>query len=100
MSSNIREKLHYDEASGDLAFQITGDVQANIDRNNRERTAGNNGYGPTREWHKAASIPVTVQYEWIQKFGVDPLRKENEALLKRLLNSNEYRYLRTSEIIL
>ena len=35
MSGNVKEKLHYDETSGDLSFQISGDVQANIDQNNR-----------------------------------------------------------------
>ena len=97
--SGLVETFHMDD-EGNVAFQMTADVEPVIDDNKRALTQGNNGYTPSRDMVRVASIPIAVQYEWIQKFGVDPLKRENEALLKRLLNSNEYRYLRTSEIIL
>lgn len=72
---------------------------------------------PILEWNKAsarevqkntrgkymahvANIPITVQYEWIKRYGADPLDEENEPLLRRLLNDPEWRYLRTSELYL
>lgn len=48
----------------------------------------------------AAFVPDVVQYEWIKRYGFNPVYDEDKALLKRLLNSNEWRYLRTSELIL
>jgi hypothetical protein len=46
----------------------------------------------------AAFVPDVVQYEWIKKYGFNPVFDEDKTLLKRLLNSSEWRYLRTSEI--
>lgn len=46
-----------------------------------------------------ATIPVVVQYEWLKKFGIRSVfDEEYEPLIRKLLNSNEYRYLRTSEV--
>jgi hypothetical protein len=54
-----------------------------------------------RTWVPVASIPITVQYEWAKKYGItNVFDEEYEPLIKRLLNSNEWRYLRTSEIYL
>jgi hypothetical protein len=48
-----------------------------------------------------ASIPITVQYEWMKRYGISNVfDEEYEPLIRRLLNSNEWRYLRTSEIYL
>jgi hypothetical protein len=48
-------------------------------------------------WH-AAHVPVGVMYEWLVKFGVDCWRysscEETRRKVNRLLDSNEYRYLR------
>jgi hypothetical protein len=96
--SGLVETFHMDD-EGNIAFQMTADVEPAIEDNKRAISHGD-GFTPSRDMVRVASIPIAIQYEWIQKFGVDPLRKENEPLLKRLLNSNEYRYLRTSEIII
>jgi hypothetical protein len=54
-----------------------------------------------RTWVPVASIPITVQYEWAKKYGItNVFDEEYEPLIRRLLNSNEWRYLRTSEIYL
>lgn len=49
-----------------------------------------------------ASIPAIVQVKWLIEEGWDCLRTHDPDVQKKLkqkLNSNEYRYLRTSEII-
>jgi hypothetical protein len=48
----------------------------------------------------AAHVPDVVQYEWIKKYGFNPVFAEDKRLLRRLLDSNEWKYLRTSEIYL
>ncbi len=50
-------------------------------------------------WH-AASVPAIVLYEWMTKYGVnyyDPNHKEG---VKRLLNSDEYRWCRVKHFII
>ena len=52
------------------------------------------------DYMPVAFVPDVVQMQWIQKYGFNPLYAEDKTILKRLLNSSEFRYLRTSEIML
>ena len=90
----ISEHLDF-HGDGSFAVVRSQDVEPILEQNKRLQTEGD-GYSPSREWRRVASILVTVQMQWIEKYGVDPLAKGNEALLKRLLNDPEWRHLRTS----
>lgn len=83
----------------EFTLRTVADVEPVIDRNKRLRNDNPSGMGASREWQHVAEIPVTVVFQWIQQYGVDPTAKGNEDLLKRLLNDPEWRYLRTSEVI-
>lgn len=50
-------------------------------------------------WH-AASVPVSIMFEWLTKFGVNAWNPRHMDAVKKLLNSNEYRYLKVKNIIL
>lgn len=78
----------------ELTVQRIADVEPVIDWNKAYQNDNPSGMGPTREWKHVARIPVTVVFEWIQRYGVDPTQKENRQLLMRLLNDPEWRYLR------
>lgn len=95
LHDGVKEELLYDESEQKIAIKRTSDVTANLDANKRDLASGD-GYTPSRAFQRVASIPVGVQLEWIGKYGVDPCAKGNEALLKRLLNSSEWAYLRTA----
>ncbi len=90
----IAERLLF-HGDGSIALQRSGDVTAAIDANKALCSDGD-GYSPSRELRRVASIPVGVQLEWIRRFGTDPLAKSNEPLLRRLLNDPEWAYLRTA----
>lgn len=89
------------ESTGDGEFHLhyTQDVEPLLDENKAKQSAGRDYYASDNEMWKVASVPVTVQYEWIRRYGADPLLPENQDLLRRLLNSNEWRYLKTAEVI-
>lgn len=72
-----------------------GDTRAIVDQNKRIE-----GAGMGKDMRLAASIPVAVQYEWIDKYGVNMWDKNHAPAVKRLLNSNEYRYLRVNHFML
>jgi hypothetical protein len=91
----VAEYLHFDDAARTFTVERRADVEPAIDANKRA-AALNDGYSPSRELRRVASIPVTVQMQWIQRFGGDPLAKGNERWLRRLLNDPEWRHLRTS----
>lgn len=85
---------------GKFALHYSQDVEPVLDMNKTKQNYGRDYYAHDSDVWRVASIPVTVRYEWIKTYGVDPLAPENNKLLARLLNSNEYRYLKTAEVIL
>lgn len=91
----ITETIEF-HADGSFAVKRSEDVEPILDVNKRALASGHDGYSPTRELRKVASIPITVQMQWITRYGTDPLAKGNEVLLKRILNDPEWRYLRTA----
>lgn len=89
------EFLH-DESSGSrFAIQTVADVEPVIEANKAATLAGD-GYTPSRDLRRVASIPAAVQLVWIERYGADPLAKGNEGLLRRILNDPEWAHLRTS----
>lgn len=82
---------------GEFALHYTQDVEPLLDRN---KACQSERLDRKSEFRHYASVPVTVQYQWIKEYGVDPLAPEHQDLLTRLLNSSEYRYLRTQEVFI
>lgn len=79
----------------DVHLKTTYDNQAVIDQNRRLE-----GQGMGKELRLAASIPPGVQFEWLTKYGVRFWDPNHKDAVKRLLNSNEYRYLRINHFIM
>lgn len=50
-------------------------------------------------WH-AASIPISVMYEWLTKHGVNAWDPRHSDGVKKLLNSSDYRWCMVKNIIL
>lgn len=81
--------LHYEQ-----------DVEPILELNKAKQSAGRAYYAQDNEMWRVASIPVTVQMDWMTKFGVDILNEDDWPRVKKLLNSNEYRYLKTAEVVI
>lgn len=82
---------------GEFAIHYTQDVEPLLDHNKACQTES---IDRKSEFRHYASVPIAIQYKWIQQYGVDPLAPEHQDLLTRLLNSSEYRYLRTQDVII
>ena len=52
------------------------------------------------EMEKVASIPTSVMYEWLVKFGVNAWNPHHQDAVIKLLNSGDYRYLKCRDIII
>lgn len=52
------------------------------------------------DFWQVAEIPIGVQYDWLIKHGIDIYNKDHWAGVKRMLNSSDYRYLKTADIII
>ncbi len=66
-------------------------TKAVIDQNRRIE-----GQGMGKDMRLAASIPPEVQFEWLDKFGIEFWNPAHKEGVKRLLNSSDYRYLRVN----
>ena len=85
---------HFDTLTGDLTIEHKQDVQPILERNKRLQN-WDDGYGPSREWRRAASIPVGVIYQWLGE-GINVYDPNHEEAVRRKLNDPNYRFLRTA----
>ena len=63
---------------------------------NKAMATHNDGYSPSRDLRRVASIPLIVILKWLNEEGWWALDPASEAKLKAKLNSSEYLYLRTA----
>lgn len=96
--SDIETWLHWHSgANGEklLTVENIQDVEGILERNKQAQRyyAENPQRGEVRE---VAEIPMIIQYKFLKDHGVDVWSKEpsQRKKLRRLLDSNEYRYLR------
>jgi hypothetical protein len=76
------------------------DLATVLDDTAAKRSAGREYYARDPEMWRVAHIPIGIQYEWITKHGVDLWNRDHQPAVKRLLNSSDYRYLKTADIII
>lgn len=75
------------------------DCEPIIEANKRKQSMGRDYYAADSEMWKVASIPLLVQFEWLQKYGIDDVTApEHWPRVQKLLNSSDYRYLKTADI--
>ena len=98
--SGSTETFDYDESTGAITLKRTCDVTAIIDRNKELQNHTDGWVGEGRDMRLAASIPLDVAYKWLVEHGVSCWKKDHWPAVRRLLNSNEYRYLRTNHFYL
>lgn len=79
----------------------TQDCAPIIEANKQKQSMGRDYYRFDDDMWRVASIPIGVQYEWLVKHGITDLTAEEHwPKVRKLLNSNEYRYLKTAEVII
>tara|TARA_R100001530_G_scaffold54022_1_gene39864 strand:- start:668 stop:967 length:300 start_codon:yes stop_codon:yes gene_type:complete len=89
--------FHYDNPTGQFAIEHIEDIQPLIDSNKRLQQED---HLMKDEFRLSARIPVTVVYEWKNKFGVDVFNNNHKDAVRRLLNSPDYKYLKTTNRII
>lgn len=73
--------------------QSTDDI---IDRNKAMATH-NDGYTPSREIRRVASVPYIIGLKWLNEEGWWFMDPEHADKLARKLNDPDWRYLRTAD---
>jgi hypothetical protein len=93
------ETWYHEQPDGAFVIETRQDVAPIIERN-KALSAADDGFSPSRDVARVASIPIVVQYEWLKRYGINVFDRNDEKRVRRLLNDPEWRYLRTSEIYL
>jgi succinate dehydrogenase flavin-adding protein (antitoxin of CptAB toxin-antitoxin module) len=98
---------HGDGSFSIETYQEAAVVKAILERNKREANDHDKmKRGIKRGFMRAACIPVGVQHKWLKEEGFDvyegsqgyrphQLSEDGQKKFKRLLNSPDYKYLRT-----
>jgi hypothetical protein len=94
-----RTDYYYDADNDRDVLRYSEDVEPQLEANKKLASAWD-GWSGSREMRLAARIPPSVIYEWFNKYGVRAWDKNHAAAVRRLLNSNEYRYLRIGHFII
>ena len=98
-SQGVKEDFHFDEEAQEITIARTFLGSASpltvVEENKIFQNSGLSGYSLDKTFKQVASIPLAVVESWVMEYGVDPTAQGNEVLLMRLLNSPDYKYLRT-----
>jgi hypothetical protein len=98
--TGLEKWIDYDPDTDSILVSTRQDpeiVRLAIERN---RHVQNEAHDRRSDFWHAAHVPVSVMYEWKVKHGVDAWNPQHIDGVKRLLNSNEYRYLRVRNFIM
>lgn len=83
------------EADGSTTFAASQDTTAILDHNHKLATQ-NDGYTPSHDMRRVASVPFIVLYQWAQEEGwPDPMQPPADAFMRKL-NCSDWSKLRTA----
>lgn len=77
-----------------VVIKTGGDVEAVLEANKHDANHGSN-WSPSRDLKHVARIPQEIYMKWLHEFGIDALNPDHRGAVRKLLNSNEWSYLRT-----
>jgi len=86
--------------NGEIIRYAEDDVEPVLEANKAEFNATprhSNKYGD-KDFHRVARIPPIIIEKWKNELGVDFFKREDWPKVLALLNSNEYRYLKTMNV--
>jgi len=86
---------HYDDASGMTTVETLHDPNPVIDDNVAQYLSGHDGYTPSRDLQKVATIPMGEVLRLYQ-MGIDIFKKEDWPKIAQMLDSAEWQKFRTA----
>jgi hypothetical protein len=90
------EYFNFDPDTNIATVRRVVDVEPRIEANKKLQTH-TDGYTPSRDLRRVASIPNAIIHKWLVEEGIDIHDRNHWPAIKRKLNSSDWRWLRTSE---
>ncbi len=88
--------IGYDPVDDELTVVNQQDCEPTIELNKKLYNDGTEGYGPTREWRRIASIPNIILEKWLKEEGIRFWDSEDTHKLAAKLDDPEWKFLRTA----
>lgn len=88
------EFFHLDESESKITIRRTVDVEPRIEANKKLQGAGD-GYTPSRDLRRIASIPLGVVEMWRTVDGIDIYNRNHWKAVMRKLRDPDWRWLKT-----
>lgn len=96
MASGTGEPVTIVHADGPvLRIETISDPNPVIQRNKELLASGDDGYNPSRDFRRVASIPPGVVVQWYRE-GINPLRNEDWPKVAARLDDPQWWFLRTA----
>ena len=96
MTSSMGLDHYMIEDEDGTRFETIGHTDPVIEANKAMATQ-NDGYSPSRELRRVASIPFILINKWLQEEGWNALNPDHADKLAQKLNDPQYQYLRTAD---
>jgi hypothetical protein len=96
IEGGIETGIEYDPIDDQLRVVNRQDVEPILEHNKRLYNDGTDGYGPTREWRRAATIPNIILEKWLKEEGIRYWDSEDTPKLMAKLDDPEWLYLRNA----
>lgn len=90
--------MDYNHSTDELVIKHEQDTSHIIDDNKRMVIEGDHSAQMRNDWIKYARVPDIVIMEWRTKYGVDFFNREHWPRVMKLINSPDYRDVKTSAI--
>ena len=88
-----KQIFKWHETTKEMAIEHVEDLQPLIDSNKKLQQEDHH---IADDFRLSARIPMTVYYEWKNKYWVDLFNTNHKEGVKKLINSPEYKYLKTT----
>jgi len=93
-------RIDFEDTAEGFNLHYSQDAAPILEENKKKQSAGRAYYAQDKEMWRVASIPIGVQYKWLTEHGIDVMNQDHWPKVRQLLNSSEYRYLKTAEVII
>jgi len=93
-ANGLQTEFHADALDDAVTIRRVQDVEPILERN-KALYSLNDGYTPSRDLRRVASIPLSVIEEWMKE-GINIFDPNCAAAIRRKLNDPQNLYLRTA----
>ena len=93
--TGIKTVHHYDHDTQITRIERIQNIEPILERNKELAKTDIEAKGIKNNWWLAGTIPNIIIEKWLNEYGIDFFNKDHWPAVKRLLNSPDWRYLRT-----